>query len=214
MYLLYNCIETGVFMDHNQEYIRNLTIEDVPWHRLDTAYARATHFPAAFQILNAMEDKDAVSSAIWEIRSIEHQSTLFYAAPFAMIFLTRIFQKAVEQYDKNEIANYLVSKLLACFHDIAFACKYAENYTHEKPLANFSDMLDEKYLCPVLSDEQLRDPYFEEAYEYPDVLFYSFYFYSYKILLEVKESIVKIKDESLSDGIEQLLMLLSLPHVK
>ena len=201
-------------MDHNQEYIRNLTIEDVPWHRLDTAYARATHFPAAFQILNAMEDKDAVSSAIWEIRSIEHQSTLFYAAPFAMIFLTRIFQKAVEQYDKNEIANYLVSKLLACFHDIAFACKYAENYTHEKPLANFSDMLDEKYLCPVLSDEQLRDPYFEEAYEYPDVLFYSFYFYSYKILLEVKESIVKIKDESLSDGIEQLLMLLSLPHVK
>ncbi len=201
-------------MDHNQEYIRNLTIKDVPWHRLDTAYARATHFPAAFQILNAMEDRDAVSSAIWEIRSIEHQSTLFYAAPFAMIFLTRIFQKAVEQYDKNEIANYLVSKLLACFHDIAFACKYAENYTHEKPLANFSDMLDEKYLCPVLSDEQLRDPYFEEAYEYPDVLFYSFYFYSYKILLEVKESIVKIKDESLSDGIEQLLMLLSLPHVK
>lgn len=201
-------------MDHNQEYIRNLTIEDVPWHRLDTAYARATHFPTAFQILNAMEDRNAVSSAIWEIRSIEHQSTLFYAAPFAMVFLTRIFHKAVEQYDKNEIAKYLVSKLLACFHDIAFACKYAENYKHEKPLANFSDMLDEKYLCPVLSDEQLHGPWFEDVYEYPDVLFYSFYFYSYRILLEIKESIVKIKDERLSDGIEQLLMLLSLPHVK
>ena len=78
MYLLYNCIETGVFMDHNQEYIRNLTIKDVPWHRLDTAYARATHFPAAFQILNAMEDRDAVSSAIWEIRSIEHQLSLIH----------------------------------------------------------------------------------------------------------------------------------------
>ncbi|MBQ8825107.1 MAG: hypothetical protein IJZ64_07785 [Ruminococcus sp.] len=205
-------------MDKNQEYIRNLNIEDVPWHRLTTAYGRATNLPEAFKILNDMQDIDAVKSAVWDIMSIEHQSTLFYATPFATIFLTRIFNKAVENYDKSDIAKYIVSKFLICFENIAFACRYAEDYKREddKPLANFSDMLDEKYLHPVLSDEDDYDEedyddyddYDEDDYDYPDELFYSCYFYSHKALLEIKGIITKLNDESLSDGIKQILDLL------
>lgn len=209
-------------MDKNQEYIRNLNIEDVPWHRLTTAYGRATNLPEAFKILNDMQDFDAIKSAIWDIMSIEHQSTLFYATPFATIFLTRIFNKAVENYDKNDIAKYIISKFLICFENIAFACRYAENYKREedKPLTNFSDMLNEKYLHSVLSDKSDYDKvededdydYYEEGYEedfdYPDELFYSCYFYSHEALLEIKKIITKLNDESLLSSIKQIFDLL------
>ena len=46
------------------------------------------------------------------LRNIEHQSTLWRATPFAMIFLERIFQKAVLQMDKNDIAYDIVKELL------------------------------------------------------------------------------------------------------
>ena len=73
----------------NNSYIHNLKIEDVPWHRLPTTYGRAALFPQYFEILENMQDTDKIENALYEIATnIEHQSTLWYATPFALIFLT------------------------------------------------------------------------------------------------------------------------------
>ena len=48
----------------------------IPWHRLTTAYSRATGFPKEIATLGAMESIDAVDEAGKEIAlNIEHQST-------------------------------------------------------------------------------------------------------------------------------------------
>ena len=33
-----------------QEYIHNVKVEDIPWHRITTTYGRATDFPKYWQI--------------------------------------------------------------------------------------------------------------------------------------------------------------------
>ena len=45
-------------MESNHTFIQNLKIEDVPWHRLTTAYGRATDFPEYFQIIQEMSEID------------------------------------------------------------------------------------------------------------------------------------------------------------
>ena len=40
--------------ESNLKYIQNVKVEDIPWHRLTTAYKRATDFPKYFDILFKM----------------------------------------------------------------------------------------------------------------------------------------------------------------
>ena len=45
-------------------------------------------------------------------KNIEHQSTLWHATPFALIFLLRIFKKkAVEEQGHNEIAKIFSKRI-------------------------------------------------------------------------------------------------------
>ena len=54
--------------EENKTYIMNLTVADVPWHRLTTAYGRGTDFPTYFKTLWEMDDLDAVKSALYELQ--------------------------------------------------------------------------------------------------------------------------------------------------
>lgn len=62
--------------EENKTYIMNLTVADVPWHRLTTAYGRGTDFPTNFKTLCEMSDLNAVKSAlmrlpqIWSIKAL------------------------------------------------------------------------------------------------------------------------------------------------
>lgn len=166
-----------------QEYIHNVKVEDIPWHRITTTYGRATDFPKYFEILSKMEDLDAVKNAGEEIAmNIEHQSTLWHATPFAMIFLYRILKKALEQRDKNEIAKYLAEELEELFTEIEEAVKMVEEMEHAKELPQFPDMLREEYLWSQDYDEEEDEIRYEEDEVFPDDLFYSFYYYSAQVL--------------------------------
>ncbi len=128
----------------NNSYIRNLKIEDVPWHRLPTTYARATPFPQYFEVLENMQDTDKIENALDEISiNVEHQSTLWYAAPFALVFLTRIFIKALNQTEANINADYIVERLLEIFSVIAESFCEGKVLNHAEPLPFFEDMLKE-----------------------------------------------------------------------
>lgn len=172
--------------EETRKYIESLEISDVPWNRLPTIYSRATDFPKYFDILSQMDNLDDVMRDGEEIAmNIEHQGTLLHATPFAMVFLLRIFKKAYEQRDTNDIARRLFDELLELFMYIAEAISDAFQCDHADEFPHFADMLKEEYLWSEEYDEEEDELRYEEN-PFPDDLFYSFYYYSYMVLLECK----------------------------
>ena len=182
-------------MNSSETFIRNLKIEDVPWHRLTTAYGRASDFPEYFQIIQEMSEIDKVKEALGEIGSeIEHQGTLWHSTPLAMIILAHIFEKAVSRMDENECARYIAEELLELFEVIAVSFHDAQEQglAEDDPLPNFSDLLKEEYLC---SEEY--DPEEDEDDLSPEDLFWSFWYYSFEVLQYCRPILEKLQDTDL-----------------
>ena len=170
-----------------KQYIETVKVSDIPWHRLTTTYGRATDFPAHLEVLWDMEDVDAIDAAGEELaQNIEHQSTLWHATPFALIFLLRIFKKAVEEQGHNEVAKYLVEELAELFIIIAECIRDGLMLEHADQLLKFEDMLNEEYLWSEEYDEDEDILRYEEEEVFPDDLFFSFYYYSLQVLLLCK----------------------------
>ena len=188
-----------------QTYIETVQVNDIPWHRLTTTYGRATDFPAELDVLWNMESMDAVDAAGETLElNIEHQSTLWHATPFAMIFLLRIFKKAQEASAHNAVAQYLAEQLVELFTVIAECIRDGLMLEHADPLPNFEDMLNEEYLWSEEYDEDEDVLRFEEDDVFPDDLFFSFYYYSLQILLLA----IPLLDTS-DEGEAKLLELIS-----
>lgn len=176
-------------MDSIKEYINSLNIDDIPWHRMLTAYDRAERYPELFRILDSMENLDDVKQAWNDISDFEHQSTFFTPAPFAVVFLMRIREKALNA-PENPVAVWLADKLTEEFSYYSEICGYAEKSEHPEPLPEFSDMLDDRYLIPVdfdFANIDDYDYYMDEFIErlLPEDLFYSLYYYTGIILKKV-----------------------------
>ena len=167
-----------------QIYIETVQVSDIPWLRLTTTYGRATDFPTELDVLWSMKSIDAVDAAGEELaQNIEHQSTLWHATPFAMIFLLRIFKKALEERTQNEVAHYLAEQLVDLFTVIAECIRDGLVLEHADPLPHFVDMLNEEYLWSEEYDEDEDVLRYEEEDVFPDDLFFSFYYYSLEVLL-------------------------------
>ena len=188
-----------------KKYIENVKVSDIPWHRLTTTYGRATDFPTELDVLWNMESIDAVDAAGEALAmNIEHQSTLWHATPFAMIFLLRIFKKALEERAHNEVAQYLAEQLVDLFTVIAECIRDGLMLEHAEPLPNFEDMLNEEYLWSEEYDEDEDVLRYEEEEVFPDDLFFSFYYYSLQVLLLCKPLLNKA-----NEGEANLLELLT-----
>ena len=170
-----------------KQYIETVKVSDIPWHRLTTTYGRATDFPAHLEVLWDMKNVDAIDAAGEELaQNIEHQSTLWHATPFAMVFLLRIFKKALEERTQNDVAHYLVEQLVDLFIVIAECIRDGLMLEHADQLPNFEDMLNEEYLWSEEYDEDEDVLRYEEEEVFPDDLFFSFYYYSLQVLLLCK----------------------------
>lgn len=178
-----------------KQYIETVKVSDIPWHRLTTTYGRATDFPAHLEVLWDMTDVDAIDAAGEELaQNIEHQSTLWHATPFAMVFLLRIFKKALEERTQNEVAHYLVEQLVDLFTVIAECIRDGLMLEHADQLPNFEDMLNEEYLWSEEYDEDEDILRYEEEVVFPDDLFFSLYYYSLQVLLLCKPLLDKNKE--------------------
>lgn len=167
-----------------QIYIETVQVSDIPWHRLTTTYGRATDFPTGLDVLWNMESIETINAAGEELaQNIEHQSTLWHATPFAMIFLFRIFKKAQEERTQNKVAQYLAEQLVDLFSVIAECIRDGLLLEHADPLPCFEDMLNEEYLWSEEYDEDEDVLRYEEEDVFPDDLFFSFYYYSLQVLL-------------------------------
>jgi len=188
-----------------KQYIETVKVSDIPWHRLTTTYGRATDFPAHLEVLWDMKNVDAIDAAGEELaQNIEHQSTLWHATPFAMVFLLRIFKKALEERTQNEVAHYLVEQLVDLFTVIAECIRDGLMLEQADPLASFADMLNEEYLWSEEYDEDEDILRYEEEEVFPDDLFFSFYYYSLQVLLLGKPLLNKA-----NEGEANLLELLT-----
>lgn len=182
-------------MNKNQEYIENLKVEEVPWHRITTTYGRATDFPKYFKIMWDMADITSVKEALYEVTSnMEHQSTLWHATPFAMIFLKRILEHAVCEINKNQTANYIVEYLIDFFELIADCFRDCDVMDHPEQFEYFSDMLKEEYLCSEEYGEEEDEICYEDEEMFPEELFYSIWYYSYQVVLECRPTLEKLKN--------------------
>ncbi len=183
-------------MGLNQNYIDNLKITDIPWSRLGTPYGSGEDFPEYFEILENLENKTEkqIKWAIEEISSeIEHQGTLWPVTPFAMVFLMRIFKRIVSKIQENELFFHLADELIYIFVTIAESYDITKEMGDSKPLYHFSDMLKEEYLWPEDCDEDDMD------YDFPEDLFYSVYYYSYRILLKERDFFEGLKNLNLKN---------------
>lgn len=152
-----------------KQYIETVKVSDIPWHRLTTTYGRATDFPTELDVLWSMKSIDAVDAAGEALAmNIEHQSTLWHATPFAMIFLLRIFKKALEERTQNEVAHYLAEQLVDLFTVIAECIRDGLLLEHADPLPCFEDMLNEEYLWSEEYDEDEDVLRYEEEDVFPD----------------------------------------------
>lgn len=194
-------------MNEERAYIENLKIEDVPWHRLTTPYGRATEMPKYLEEMNS-GDIAVVRHAVEQIESeIEHQSTLWHVTPFAMIFLARIFKHAVQDAETGSVNYYIANNLLELFICIAECFHMGDEMEHADRLPKFSDMLSEKYLWSEEYDEMEDEIRYEEE-GIPDNLFYSFYYYSYQVLLNYKQLFENPGDTALNEKAAELRKLL------
>ena len=193
-------------MKQFETYMQNLKVEDVPWHRLLTAYGRASDFPEYLNTLSEMSHLASIKNALNEITShIEHQSTLWHCTPFAMIFLIHTFKQALSQINQNTCADYVVESLLdffmviaECFHD--YNEQYFDDETEpDTPLSSCSELLLEKYLPPEDYDEE--DDW--ECLEEDDIL-YSFWYYSYAALLQCKPLLKELEDTPFQAAAKEL----------
>ena len=169
--------------EQNLTYIANLKIKDVPWDRLSCSYGTAELFA---QILNTLAkavkkskfDEKELSELLDEIfGECEYQETFWHAAPFALVFLVRIYKSALGE--KGEVAKFISGKLEVFFKFMLEICEKLEQLEHAKPLTKMEQMLEPKYLDIVDQDEL----------SYDDRLFYSFYYYSRMVL---RDAFVKI----------------------
>ena len=112
-----------------------------------------------------------------------------------MIFLLRIFKKAVEEQGHNETARYLVDELTELFIIIAECIRDGLMLEHADPLPSFADMLNEEYLWSEEYDEDEDILRYEEEEVFPDDLFFSFYYYSLQVLLLGKPLLDEANEE-------------------
>lgn len=174
----------------DENYIMKLQINDIPWQRLTTPYGRATLFPEYFNTLEKMDNLQKVKKAVSALTSnIEHQSTLWHASPFGIVFLMRILIKSLIESEHNPIAHFLTDKILRFILLILKTCQDVDKLEHESPLPIFSDLLKEEYLWPCNEDDdELR---YEDCEVFSDKLFYSFYYYSRVAIFAYQDSLIK-----------------------
>lgn len=194
-------------MEHNQNFIETLTVEQVPWKRLSTPYGRATEFPQYFIDLGSKQ-ADKMKQAMKQISMhTEHQSTLWSVTPFAMIFLVRIFKQLIADEKENHVFYPICADLLALFVTIADCYHMAGEMEHAAPLPDFADQLKEEYLFPEHYDEEDDELWYEEE-SFPNDLFYSFYYYAYQVLLYEKLYFKKLTVPALDKQVKELVQLL------
>lgn len=164
-------------MNDISAYIDRLSADDIPWRRLVSTYGWAEDFPALIGCVLRGNTEEAMEALKTLSGQIEHQNTLWPCTPFALAFLARKLKEICGQpEDEQDIRT--ACGIVDVLTQVAQACEWAFEVEHAGPLPEFADMLDEVNLPP----EDSQNPV-----DFSDELFFSLYFYSFKIIEEAAQ---------------------------
>lgn len=176
------------------DFIDQLTLEGVPWHRLTTPYGRGDELPKLLKDLSSLKNRESVESSVRKISHlIEHQGTLWHVTPFATVFLARIFRSALADASTNPVAHQVVDHIGELFAVLLESVRDAQKLEHADPLPKFVDLLTEDSLWP--DDEEDDELRWEEEEVFSDSMFYSFWFYTKEILTNALNGLEEVPQE-------------------
>lgn len=176
------------------DFIDQLTLEGVPWHRLTTPYGRGDELPKLLKDLSSLKNRESVESSIRKISHlIEHQGTLWHVTPFATVFLARIFRSALADASTNPVAHQAVDHIGELFAVLLESVRDAQKLEHADPLPKFVDLLTEDSLWP--DDEEDDELRWEEEEVFSDSMFYSFWFYTKEVLTNALNGLEEVPQE-------------------
>ena len=176
------------------DFIDQLTLEGVPWHRLTTPYGRGDELPKLLKDLSSLKNRESVESSVRKISHlIEHQGTLWHVTPFATVFLARIFRSALADASTNPVAHQVVDHIGELFAVLLESVRDAQKLEHADPLPKFVDLLTEDSLWP--DDEEDDELRWEEEEIFSDSMFYSFWFYTKEVLTNALNGLEEVPQE-------------------
>lgn len=176
------------------DFIDQLTLEGVPWHRLTTPYGRGDELPKLLKDLSSLKNRESVESSVRKISHlIEHQGTLWHVTPFATVFLARIFRSALADASTNPVAHQVVDHIGELFAVLLESVRDAQKIEHADPLPKFVDLLTEDSLWP--DDEEDDELRWEEEEVFSDSMFYSFWFYTKEVLTNALNGLEEVPQE-------------------
>ena len=176
------------------DFIDQLTLEGVPWHRLTTPYGRGDELPKLLKDLSSLKNRESVESSVRKISHlIEHQGTLWHVTPFATVFLARIFRSALADASTNPVAHQVVEHIGELFAVLLKSVRDAQKLEHADPLPKFVDLLTEDSLWP--DDEEDDELRWEEEEVFSDSMFYSFWFYTKEVLTNALNGLEEVPQE-------------------
>ena len=176
------------------DFIDQLTLEGVPWHRLTTPYGRGDELPKLLKDLSSLKNRESVESSVRKISHlIEHQGTLWHVTPFATVFLARIFRSALADASTNPVAHQVVDHIGELFAVLLESVRDAQKLEHADPLPKFVDLLTEDSLWP--DDEEDDELRWEEEEVFSDSMFYSFWFYTKEVLTNALNGLEEVPQE-------------------
>lgn len=176
------------------DFIDQLTLEGVPWHRLTTPYGRGDELPKLLKDLSSLKNRESVESSVRKISHlIEHQGTLWHVTPFATVFLARIFRSALADASTNPVAHQAVDHIGELFAVLLESVRDAQKLEHADPLPKFVDLLTEDSLWP--DDEEDDELRWEEEEVFSDSMFHSFWFYTKEVLTNALNGLEEVPQE-------------------
>lgn len=188
------------------DFIDQLTLEGVPWHRLTTPYGRGDELPKLLKDLSSLKNRESVESSVRKISHlIEHQGTLWHVTPFATVFLARIFKRALASASTDPVAHQAVNHIGELFTVLLESIRDTQTLEHADPLPTFADLLTEDSLWP--DDEEDDELRWEEEDVFSDSMFYSFWFYTKEVLADALNGLGEVPQES-AESISSLKELL------
>lgn len=165
-------------MNDNVNILKTIQLNDVPWNRMSSFADDSSELPKLLEKLKNDIDSESVLDSLEKIEKIiEKDNKLCQSTPFALVFLIDYFGRMSLNPDLSITECEILDNLKDFFEIVVDDFMIAEEKFAASKLNDFSEMISEKYLSVQNNQKSV----------FSDEVVFSFYYYSYKIIVDMIE---------------------------
>ncbi len=162
-------------MNDNVNILKNLQLNEIPWNRMRNFADDPSELPGLLENLQQNVNSESALDSLEKVEKIiEKGGRLCQSTPFALVFLIEYFGKLSLKPDLSVTECEILDNMKDFFEVVVDDFMIAEEKYDASKLNDFSEMISEKYL----SDKESI---------FSDEVIFSFYYYSYKIIVDMIE---------------------------